>query len=316
MLRSIAVAISLLATSGAFAGPMTVLIPATDHEQSLIDDGVAHESDRGLRPEEIREGLFISGAPSVIQNAWHATVGLFIPIKTKTKFGAFGYGSGSIVKVEPSGPSQSKLFILTAYHVAIAGVKAVGASSPNGFEVVTNVYLDRDSKVLKGGADFKILSHGIKIEKASKDDDLVLASIEVKNDDLDSITSIQLSDCNIARRSTVYGLGFPDASERQNPSPKLVPFPGITTKRWSTGVYLGKPYYDPSVKRQYVESTQDLASGDSGGPTVDDHGRLIGVQLRGWPETYIGYNLNARCSSVMDFLRSAGISNETTTNEL
>lgn len=200
MIRSISFTIVLLATSGAVAGPTSVMVPSQGQEQLSVDDGVAHESDLQLRPIETREGLFISEAPSGIQDAWNATVGLFIP----NKWGTFGNGSGSIVKMEPSGPSTTKVFILTAYHVAVTGVKTVGASSPKEFEVVTNVFMDHDSQELKGKADFKILGHGIKVEKAAKDSDLALVSIEIRNDDLSSITKIQLSDCEIGRQSIVY----------------------------------------------------------------------------------------------------------------
>lgn len=101
---------------------------------------------------------------------------------------------------------------------------------------------------------------------------IIKATVDVV-DGLDLPVPLKISsDCNEAPLQTLYGIGFPDISLRNQSETQIF-------KRWSKGIateFLFSNQFG-NGRNEFLASTVDGLPGSSGGPVINERGEILNI---------------------------------------
>lgn len=240
------------------------------------------------------EGFFVGNKPTGVREAWPA-VYAFVCQNRRTVYVSTAFFVGKMPK--PESKTKADYYFVTAGH-AIEDCKNwrrhlaenLGRRRSRRLKRVDVVYVDTvyDVAVIKAEA-----SAGLRISKPIPVDD----------------------GCERAHLKEIYAIGFPGVGKRRSLGKRG------EIKRWSKGDFVGVGIADfNGVDAMYIASSVDSLPGSSGGPAVDESGRLVGVVAKGaaGEDNNYRYDVNPKdpldwqtflvpCDAVLEIMRRSGI---------
>ncbi len=218
----------------------------------------------------IGEGFWTSGLPPVAQTAWVSTVQIrFVKMLITKKHLIKKVGSGIIVDLDPG---RRKALIVTTLH--------------NIEDKDAQLYLYRKIKVLFPGelgnrsqTETFYTSKRVSIVITRPDKDLAYLSVEYPKKAQPAIASFKSIGNDVTVPGNLIAIGFPNLSLRVRGN--LIRGPSNSKKnkkiikRFSIGKFLFKTFYKNKV--HLLAHNAKIWKGNSGGPLVDNNGRVIGL---------------------------------------
>lgn len=269
-------------------GIVCLLSLSLDDTRAFMRLATEPESHRPL-PMDISAGFstHTDGFSPNLLNAWNSTF-LF----TFSAFGRLSTATAFIVDVKKTQTGHD-IYFLTNYHVF------EGDCSPHGRCFSATVRRGIGWNSLK--RDFisqsrdVVLMDFIEVVKVSRNPDLALlkARLEGKGK---TPTELRLrplpirDQCHQMKGERVWIIGFPATHLRNKPG-SAIERPEMTYKRWSSGIALdveitGSRYGET---QSFLTTTADSLSGNSGGPVLDQSGRVVGMHSIGRANQESGY---------------------------
>jgi hypothetical protein len=256
---------------------------ALSDAQAFVRPSTEPESHRHS-PMDISAG-FSSQANELSPNlmkAWDSTF-LF----TFSAFDRLGTATAFIVDIKKA-PTGYDVYFLTNYHVF------ENDCSPHGrcFSAAVRRGIGWNSikRDFIGQSQDVVLMDYIEVMKVSRNPDLALLKARLGGEESKGKTPTELrlrplpirAQCRQMNGERIWIIGFPSTYLRDKPE-SMIAQPKLTYKRWSSGlaldVRLTASRYGET--QNFLMTTADSLGGNSGGPVLDQLGRVVGVHSIG-----------------------------------
>jgi S1-C subfamily serine protease len=245
---------------------------------------------------------FYETRPSLsgVSRAWDAT--FLIAMSSESNH---YMGSSALIGVHHQGQTYN-LYFLTAFHVIKNNCKLNAKCKDTLLLPTANVPMSSEGlESLSTQA-----SHAMKdVVLVKFDESFDLALLRVQTPLGIAPAPIPMVDsCSDLSGIQTYTIGFPWVSARVSPNSKAINHRTILLKRWSAGLLVGplsktpRGNYllneDESNKVPFVALTADALSGNSGGPIVDEEGRLVSIQKAITAQESTGYQFDSEWNEI------------------
>ncbi len=190
------------------------------------------------------------------------------------------HGSAFLIRVEVNGET-TQLDFLTGAHV----LQNLCRES----EVCSGLKLFQDARlnVVSGRETFvfgRPEINQVRVLKLSQNPDLALLRATIKTRQFSNPKPLAISStCKLEIGEVLYGIGFPKTTERMTSSKVVIENQNQIIKRWSEGVFVGnlKQVSADSEYRYSLATSVDMLHGNSGGPLLNQSGKVMGVVSSG-----------------------------------
>jgi S1-C subfamily serine protease len=215
-----------------------------------------------------KEGLFESTPKKIHQNAWNNTFMYTTYINKNGNFSLDRFGTISVLFQKKLG-SDVYLGMITAKHVIKDNLDRPTKILKNiEYDTVINTNFNDQSI-----GDYKIIDSMV-----SSDYDLGLLIIKVSEQVAKDITPHTFAEkCDLREGDSLTILGFPAVMQRADYNQRVkVTHSNTITKRWSSGEFV-----NTHIRNEYgamLGTTADAMHGNSGGPVLDEKGKLVSIQ--------------------------------------
>jgi S1-C subfamily serine protease len=252
--------------------------------------------------------------PEALRSAWDATFHLVGEFK-----GDKVMASAFLVKKDSVSSKEKALYFLTNHHVieSICGERL----GPCPGLHLTHLGYDTDSGDYLANGIAGATFHQVEVERVSANPDLALLRVNVPAEVARAFKPLPLlEDCaELYVAQAVYLIGYPMMIDRRYSRVKPVD-KHLKIKRWSRGLLVDNVHFREGGQLEYLlATTADILPGNSGGPALDECGRLLGVTQglhRTKDDRYSGvekeplryHSYLVRCEYLEDFIQGLPLS--------